>query len=320
MKQTKKQKIIWFIVAFVAVLLAAPNNTFLKSSLHEIGPLWISFIRFTTLAVVLLPALYFGRKSLNERGLNYSVIAGVAYAVAVMSMGGAIFYSQASYPALIGISSPILMMFYSVWLTREKVSHKSFFGITVAAVGGFLIIFLSILFSGSNGGGVSPVATILALLNAAASPLMYVMTKKAVDTGMSIQTSLSAVALTAVAIIGVVLLGVNPLAPTITQIAQPGIILPIIYSVIGAMLLARGMTTIAFKRLGSASIAGLDYLGVLLAVLVPVLALGERLTIEMAIGGGLILAGVIAIERKYSPKWMRKRKQLTKISSHSVKS
>lgn len=318
MKKTKKQKIIWFLVALLAVFLAGPNNTLLKFALHEVGPLWVSLSRFVILAVILLPALYFGRKGINEKSFKYSVVAGIAYSSAVLSIAGSIFYSQASYPALIGISSPIIMMLYSVLLTHERVSHKSFFGITLAAIGGFLIVFLPILLGGKMGGSVSPIATILALINAVASPLMYVMTKKSVDAGMTVWTSLGVVAWVGIALVGVVALGLNLSVPPISSFVQPGVIFPIAYAVICAMLLSRGMTTLAFKRLGSAPIAGLEYLGVFLAVIIPVLALGERLSVEMVLGGALILTGVVAIELKYTPKWLKKRKTYLSGSTRST--
>ena len=318
MKQTKKQKIIWFVVALIAIFLAAPNNTFMKFALHEIGPLWVSFLRFTMLGVILLPALIHGRAGINQKSLKYSIIAGLAYVTAILSIASSIYFSQASYPALIGISSPIIMMFYSVLLTNERVSHRSFFGITVAALGGFLVIFLPILLSGGMSSPISPIATILALINAAASPLMYVMAKKSVDAGMKIWTSLGIIAWVGVVVIGVVLLILNLPAPTVASLVAPSIILPIIYAVVCVMLLSRSMLTVALKHLGSAPVAGLDYLGVFLSVLVPIIALGERLSIEMAIGGGLILAGVIAIELKYTPKWISKRKAYLSSDSRST--
>ena len=84
------------------------------------------------------------------------------------------------------------------------------------------------------------------------------------------------------------------------------------------MLFARSATTLAYKKLGSAPVAGLEYLRIMLSVFIPVIALGERLSIEMALGGGLILAGVILIEARLAPKWSRKRKSYGLDSNRST--
>ena len=318
MIKTKKQKIIWFVVALIAVLATAPNNALLKFSLHEIGPLWLSLSRFLIFAIALLPALYLGRRGINEKSFKFAAIAGVAYTAAILSISSSIVLSQASYPSLVGISSPIILMLLSVMLANEHVPRKSFLGIIIAAIGGFLIIFLPLISSGAGNGAVNPLATLFAVINAVASPMMYIMAKKSVDAGMKIWTSLGVVAWVGVFFTALLILVLNAPAPAISSLIQPGIILPIIYSVVVVMLFARSATTLAYKKLGSAPVAGLEYLRIMLSVFIPVIALGERLSIEMALGGGLILAGVILIEARLAPKWSRKRKSYGLDSNRST--
>ena len=318
MIKTKKQKIIWFVVALIAVLATAPNNALLKFSLHEIGPLWLSLSRFLIFAIALLPALYLGRRGINEKSFKFAAIGGVAYTAAILSISSSIVLSQASYPSLVGISSPIILMLLSVMLANERVPRKSFLGIIIAAIGGFLIIFLPLISSGAGNGAVNPLATLFAVIGAVASPMMYIMAKKSVDAGMKIWTSLGVVAWVGVFFTAILILVLNAPAPAISNLIQPGIILPIIYSVVVVMLFARSATTLAYKKLGSAPVAGLEYLRIMLSVFIPVIALGERLSIEMALGGGLILAGVILIEARLAPKWSRKRKSYGLDSNRST--
>ncbi len=318
MIKTKKQKIIWFVVALIAVLATAPNNTLIKFALHEIGPLWLSLSRFLIFAIALLPALYLGRRGINEKSFKFAAIAGVAYTAAILSISSSIVLSQASYPSLIGISSPIILMLLSVMLANEHVPRKSFLGIIIAAIGGFLIIFLPLISSGAGNGTVNPLATLFAVINAVASPMMYIMAKKSVDAGMKIWTSLGVVAWVGVFFTALLILVLNAPAPAISSLIQPGIMMPIIYSVVVVMLFARSATTLAYKKLGSAPVAGLEYLRIMLSVFIPVIALGERLSLEMALGGGLILAGVILIEARLAPKWSRKRKSYGLDSNRST--
>ncbi len=308
MIKTKKQKTIWFLLALVAIALTAPNNTFLTFAFSELGPLWVSLLRFGLFGIILLPALFKGRQGLNQLNFKYAAIAGLAYGLAVLSVAGSIHFSQASYPALIGISSPIIMLFYSSMLTGEKIPKNSFFGISIAALGGFLVIFLPVLLSKGNGMAVHPMATFFAIVNAFASPMMFVMSKKAVNAGLNIWSSLGLVAWTGALLVAVTILALRLPTPSIATMIQPAVVLPIIYSVIAVMVFSRGMTTLAYKHLGSAPIAGLDYLAVLLSVAVPVVVLGETLTMAMVLGGGLILFGVIAIKANYTPKWLKQNR------------
>lgn len=318
MKQTKKQNTIWFSVALIATILHAPNTTLLKHAIAEIGPVWIGLLRFVLLGLILLPVVYMGRRGINQKSFKYAILAGLAYSTAVISLLGAVAFSQVSYPAIISISSPIILMLLSVFLTRERVKKSSFFGITVAAIGGFVIIAVPVMLGGGLGGSISPVATFLAVLNAIASPLMYVMTKKSVDAGLSVWASMGIVAWVGVFILAAGSMFLNLQLPAVSTVLQPGVILPIIYAAVFVMLLARAMTTSAYKHLGSASIAALEYLGVFLAVAIPVVFLGEQLSLEMLLGGALILMGVIAIELKYTPNWWNGARRSFRVLASSV--
>lgn len=75
--------------------------------------------------------------------------------------------------------------------------------------------------------------------------------------------------------------------------------LGVLYMALGVSLLAHMLTVMTYRRLGSAVTGGMQYVESFLAIALPILLLGERMTIEMLLGGMLILLGVILTERHH---------------------
>ena len=65
-----------------------------------------------------------------------------------------------------------------------------------------------------------------------------------------------------------------------------------IYSGIVVTFAARSLWIAAYERIGAASSGGLSYLETLLSILLPLIILGERLSVELIVGAVLIMYGV----------------------------
>jgi drug/metabolite transporter (DMT)-like permease len=78
----------------------------------------------------------------------------------------------------------------------------------------------------------------------------------------------------------------------------------IAYTAIGVSLLARMLTVLSYKHLGSAVTGGLYYVEGFMSIALPIIVLGEHMTREMLAGGILILLGVLVAEirRRPAPK------------------
>lgn len=302
MKQKNKQNIIWYVVAAVAVLLASPNSTIVKVTMDEVGPLWFNVFRFAVIAVLMTPFIILSIKKMTKKNVRYALLSGAAYATAVVGYTSAIHLSQASYVSTIDLAIPILLMVYSVLLTKEKVTRKSFVGIGIAALGGFIIIALPSLLSGSLESGFSLQATLLAFLNCLSFPLAVIFSRKANEAGLSLWATFGIMALVSTSVNIVIALAVGAPAPIVSDLSQPGVIGAILYSAIAVSLLARLMTVAAYEKIGSATVAGLTYVESFISITLPILLLSERLTSETIIGGMLILIGVLIIELKHAPR------------------
>ena len=69
-----------------------------------------------------------------------------------------------------------------------------------------------------------------------------------------------------------------------------------VYSGVAVLLIARSLNVVTYEHIGSAVVGALDYLEKLLAILIPVVILHETLSVEMVLGGALILCGVYMAE------------------------
>jgi drug/metabolite transporter (DMT)-like permease len=79
-------------------------------------------------------------------------------------------------------------------------------------------------------------------------------------------------------------------------------IIAVVYSAICVALIARLLNVMSYERLGSVVTAGLSYIENLLAILLPLLILGEIITLELIAGGLLILVGVYIAETQHHSK------------------
>lgn len=298
----------WIVVAVLAVILAAPNGTIIKTALSDIGPIWFNVFRFIMIVLLTLPFVIHARKSFTRKNIKYAAIAGVSYGVAVVSYTLAVQLSQASYVATIDLGIPILLMVYSIYLTREKVSRHAFVGIGLAALGGFVIIALPSIFSGDLTSDVYPLATLMALLNCASFPLAIIYSRKANEAGLSLWPTFGVIGL--IVLVGTLCVAffLEPAVPSLGTLLEPSVFWAILYSAIFVTLLSRLMTVASYERVGSATVAGLHYVESFLAITLPIIILSERMTIEMLIGGCLILSGVMLIETKHRPRLYAHRK------------
>lgn len=90
--------------------------------------------------------------------------------------------------------------------------------------------------------------------------------------------------------------------PSAEVLSRSSVIGSVVFSAIAVSLLARLITIVTYQRIGSAATAGFQYTEVFLAILIPVIVLGEHLTIEMVVGGSLILTGLLIAEINYTPR------------------
>ena len=312
-KKTKYNK--WLLVGLLSVVIGAPNGTIIKSTLGEINSTTFTFLKLAMMAVVFLPAViafmlrHWKVIKKNAFNLTVSIIGTV---VSLITFYKAIEYSAASYASIISLLSPIVLVVMSSKLIKEKVGPRAVAGITLAAIGGLLVVAVPAIFQGSAASVFYPLATVLVLINCVSSPLSVIYQRKANDNGVSfsVYAGLSAMATAIVALVmSWIESGPSEIAVQTANLSLWGWI-GVIYSAFAVSFASRSLWIVAYQRTGSTVSGGLSYLETMMAIALPIMLLGEKLSLELVSGALLILLGIYIAEsrpRRNKSKTRRKK-------------
>lgn len=215
--------------------------------------------------------------------------------IAALSYSTAIHLSQASYVSIIALAMPIVFIIYSLLMTGEKVRMRSVTGIALAAFGAFLVVALPIINSGGIIAEFNPLATVFAIVDVVVFPLAIIFSRKANEHGLPIMASFGVTAIVVTVIctlLSLVFMGPTAYVPA----GSIDVALAVFYSAIFVALIARMLNVISYERIGSVGVSGASYVESLLAIALPLVLLGERITVEIVIGAILIMVGVYFVE------------------------
>lgn len=291
-KVKNKHHSYWVGVGLVGVLLEAPNATILRYLTFDTDPFVLNMLRFLIIGALTIPFIIFAHRKFNKKNVKFVLLAGVNMTVAVLAYTWALKHGPASYVSIITLLTPILLVLFSIRLAGERVNLRSAAGVTLAAAGALVIVALPIAVHGSEF-VFYPESTVFALINCVTFALAILYSKKANEKGIPMTALIGTYAwLTAI----VCTLIVSATATAVT-LPSTGSIALIVYSSLGVALLARALTIFSYERVGAATTSGLTYFGLLVSIIIPLVLLGEKLSVEIVIGGVLILLGIYVLEQ-----------------------
>lgn len=283
----------WVAVGLVGMLLAAPNATVIKWVISDIDPFMFNVIRGLAIALVTLPFIVVALPAFfRKHNLYNATMASALMSVAILTNVWAISLSQASYVSIIGLVSPIFLIYFSAKMNNERISSRSLAGITLVALGAMAVVVLPVVMHQGGDFIFYPAATVLTLLNSVMFALGTIYYKRANEAGVSMFALIGYTSWLTVLFNGAALFYVQAEIPT----ASPKLITGVLFSGIGVALIARSLVVKSYEHVGSVVSAGLSYIQVFVAILLPVFILHEKLSVEMVFGGMLILAGVVVVE------------------------
>lgn len=289
-----KQK--WFWICFVAALIAAPNALVLRHTSETLDPLLINAARFGLAGLVFLPMLIKDVPKLirGKKALLELLAAGIALAIAGVAYIIAIGNGPASYVSIISLLSPIMLLIYARRLSRERMSSRAITGIIIAAIGAMLVVVLPLAKATGGEFVFYPIATIAAIASMLAYPAMVVLAK---DINKKFRVHMMSI----ISFSSFLTAFVSYSLWTVSHGGQAVVISTIdVWSLLYAGLivlgLSRALTLRSYVHVSTPTLGSLFYVESFLAVILPVFVLNEKLSVEMIIGGCLILLGVYAIE------------------------
>lgn len=293
----KKTRNYWLLLAFIELIISVPNGLFVKTATNEIDPLVFNAIRFSFISIVALPYVWKHKNKLNNKNMKFALYTGISTIFITGSYVKAISMGSVSYLSIFNLLTPIVFIIMSVLIIREKLNVKSILGMFVAAIGACLLALVPIINGGD--GITSNEAILYALIEAVLFPLIIILPKKAYDNGLPVMMTFAvAGVINAIFYIFIILLN-DQLHTMIKSIYYPNVIVSAFYSGILVGLIARWLNVITYQKLGSALLSSLAYAQYVLAVVLPILVLKEKLSPIIIFSGILIFIGVVIAERQH---------------------
>lgn len=288
-----RRPVVLYALLGLMVFLWSLNFIVGKLVLRELPPLLASGLRIAGAGLVMLPVYAFGerRRRLPERAdlplLAVLGVAGIAMNQVLFLLG--LKRTTVAHAALIFGLSPLLVLAVAAAAGQERITARKVAGMFVALSGVLVLQHKS-----SNGTTATAAGDLLVLAGATAFALFTVVGKPlAARYGTILMNTIGYVA------------GALVLAPLlvhealefplagISWTAWAGVAYMVLFPSVVCYLIFYH----ALKHLAASRLAALAYLQPLLATLMAIALLGERVTSSVAAGGALVLAGVWVAER-----------------------
>lgn len=289
-----KTRKTWLIIALLYAAISAPNATVIKAVVGEIDPYYWTLIRFAPILLLTLPMVIKAWPLLRRKRIWWRVCSsGLLMAIGVICYVLAIEASQASYVSIVSLTIPIIIIVLSALIIKERISARVVSGITLAALGAMVIVVLPVAFT-QGATTFYPVATILALINCFCFGLgMVLMRQTSEKAKVPLSVNLGFMSFFSVVFSAMLLFMIGDVSRVSVE---PSILGAALYSGLGIAWLLRIVSVKILANLGAATDGAVGYFGTLVAIIIPIVVLGERLSITMVIGGILILAGLYIVE------------------------
>ncbi len=290
-----KPRQFWIVLVVAHIIIAIPNATVTKVVVESADPLFWVLTRSTLLVVFVLPFVWRHlAKLLQRKTFALMTVSAGSMAAAIILSVYAIAYSQASYVSIITLATPIAIMVLSMIVFGERLTRRTATGVTLAALGAMTLVILPIALAGQSF-AFYPLATVFALANIA-SFAVAIVTMRKLDQQAKVPLTLtiwySAVITMIVSAALFMLWGDTSMMPIDSvEYWLAGLYASILLAFVGRMIMIR-----LLERVGPALFSATGYLETFGAILFPVIVIGERISITMALGGVLILLGVYIIE------------------------
>lgn len=294
-KNKKDNWWFWFAVGLSSYLLIAPNATIIRVLVGHIEPLEFTFLRSAIVVAISLPFVVFAIRKFNRLNLMYSLSSGLCMMIAILSMTYAIKYSTAVYTLIVGLLSPIVLIVLSRRLMKDKMGLRAISGVAMAGVGALIIVLAPLLATGNMNSHFYPIATVLMLVNIIFFTLGILLSRKSNEAGMPLTANSGLMSLVILVLSFTGMYSLHGLPLDIIYFSIPTWI-GILYSSIMVVFIARIMNIASYEHVGAATTGGLNYLGIIVAILIPIVLLGEKLPITIVLGGIVILVGIYLTE------------------------
>lgn len=282
----------------MASVLVAPNAMLLRYAVGTWDPFFINFFRSGLGTIILLPVVVRYVHLFRGRVKRHLLIIAGSSATVMTTNALALQHGPASYFGLMSLISPLLLVWFAAKLTHERISKRAIAGIMLAACGALVIVLLPIAVSQQQHFVFYPLATLFALMSVFLVPLWTVESKIANEKHHI--PIFAVLGLGNIAATGVSFILWQTIGRGTVPVMHTGALGAVVYSGIISALVSRALMVKSYEHVGAAVNSSLAYMSAFLAIILPVIFLHEKLSVEMVVGGALIFLGVYVAEHHKS--------------------
>lgn len=278
--------ISWFILSLFISVTNDATTKFLNGSTSAVV---VSFWRFVFSTIVLLPIVFvFGLKSIKTSKIYYHALRGFLLAIAISLWAYGIKFVPISTVTLMSFTIPMFTVIMACVFLRERVSFSTIIATTIGFIGSIIALSpKSIAFSWN--------ATIF-LVASIFFATLDILNKKLINERENILPMMFFSNLFS-AIFTVFIPGA---IHSVFEITVKELSILIVLG-IGANLILFCIIK-AFEKANAAFLAPIRYLELIISTIIGFIFFEENLSINIVIGGSLVILSSILIDRRYDKK------------------
>jgi drug/metabolite transporter (DMT)-like permease len=200
----------WFLLGLLSVFIGAPNPMITRTALSgdvSTDSLTLVLAKFAVLLVIFFVPLYrFVRTkfSIFRAALKDLLIYAICTVLTTYAWMSAVEQSSASYSSIINLLAPVVLVILSAKLINDRITRRATAGITLAAIGGLLVVALPAVLRGSTTTDFYPLATLLLIVVCVLGPLNIIYQRRANERGVPFTVSTGFMALIAVPLLATI--------------------------------------------------------------------------------------------------------------------
>lgn len=289
---TRKKAIIALIIANIIWGAASP---IFKWSLQNIGPFTLAFLRFSLGAFLLFPFTY---KELNIAKKDVLSVFGIGFFGVFLNIVFFFFglrLTESINAPIIASSGPILLILFSVFLLKEKLKQKVLTGTLVGLAGVLIIIFEPLLQNGIDGNVLGNFFLLLATLGAVGHA---VISKKVLLKYNPLPVTFWSFLIGSLLFLPFFLNEVS--SPSYLSGLNPQGIIGVVFGALFSSAIAYYLYEWGVKNINVSETCVFTYIDPVVAVVIAIPLLGERLTPIFIIGSLFVFAGILIAQGKLS--------------------
>jgi drug/metabolite transporter (DMT)-like permease len=300
----KKTKNYWLGLVLVGIAISVPEGTLIRLVGDSVSVSVMTLLRYTVAAVFAVPFIIAALKKnqLTPRRMAYMMLIAIPLALDPLISQYVIETTNASFQAILSLSTPIIFVIVSTIITKDRMSRNKILGFMFAVLGGMVMTALP-NFSHGAVTSFGPLPVVLMLVQGLCISIEAIVWRRESELG----TPLVAILGVFYFVWAIIAAAMALLFGQANQIHHLSVNSWLIVGYLGiiASITYNAVFTDFYRHVGTTNAATMKYLKKALTIVMPIIVLGETLNWEIALGILLIVIGTIVAHKQTAKKKAR---------------